>query len=163
MSSPVNPPLRGATARQIGRGLGWLSICSGAAKLLAPGRMATAAGMAGHPRVVARYGMREIATGIGILAARDPAPWIWGRAGGGALDAGTLVLSLLGRGVDRGRIARSLAVVAGFATLDLACAAILNHYRHAKPHPPQQRQSPIRPAPPPLRESSRVRFLGTGR
>ena len=36
------------------------------------------------------YGMREIATGVGILSQDDPTPWLWGRVGGDVLDLGTL-------------------------------------------------------------------------
>ncbi|MBO0711630.1 MAG: cyclase dehydrase [Acetobacteraceae bacterium] len=130
MTRSVNRrPQGGDLARQIGRGLGWFSICLGTAELLAPRRMAHVAGVPGHPGVVARYGLREIATGIGILAARDPSPWIWGRAGGAAMDAGSLALALFGRQSDRSRIARSLALVTGVAALGLACTAVLDHDR----------------------------------
>ena len=53
-------------------------------------RVSRRLGLRGHEKLVASYGAREIATGIGILAARDPTPWIWGRVAGDALDLGTL-------------------------------------------------------------------------
>jgi len=155
MTRSVNRlPQGGAAARQIGRGLGWLSICLGTAELLAPRAMARVAGVPGHPGVVRRYGVREITTGIGILAARNPSPWIWGRAGGAALDAGTLALALAGRQSDRSRIARSLALVTSVAALGLACTAVLDHDRarqlddngahRAGPEPDDRRSSPPR-------------------
>ena len=63
------------------RGLGWFSIALGLAEVAAPRKLTKALGMEGHEQLVFAYGVREIMTGIGILASRDPTPWIWGRVG----------------------------------------------------------------------------------
>lgn len=62
------------------RGLGWFSISLGVAEVLAPGRR----------RLLRLYGMREIAAGIGLLLSRDPAPFLWARAGSDLMDIATL-------------------------------------------------------------------------
>jgi len=75
----------------LSRGLGWFSIALGVVELAAPHAVARACGMQpGHAGLVRLYGLREIATGIGILRARNAAPWLWARVGGDLLDAGTL-------------------------------------------------------------------------
>ncbi|MCV5663573.1 hypothetical protein OFN50_31615, partial [Escherichia coli] len=61
---PRRPPPTGA--EQLAQALGWFSIALGAAELLAPHRMARPLGLAGQERLVAAYGVREIATGVGI-------------------------------------------------------------------------------------------------
>jgi hypothetical protein len=63
----------------LARGLGWFSIALGIAEVVAPRALARSLGMKGQEGLIAAYGMREIATGIGILASKDPTPWIWGR------------------------------------------------------------------------------------
>ena len=37
------------------------------------------------------YGLREVVAGVGILTTADPAPWLWARVAGDALDLGTLL------------------------------------------------------------------------
>src|SRR4028118_2183053 len=74
----------------LARGLGIFSIGLGIMEVAAPGALARWLGMRGQERLIQAYGLREIATGVGILASRDPTPWIWGRVGGDALDLATL-------------------------------------------------------------------------
>src|SRR5256885_2280475 len=91
MSSSLRRPSQGArTARSVARGLGWFSIGLGLAELLLPRVVARAVGMPGRERTVQAYGLREIATGIALLKARDPTPWLLARVGGDALDLATL-------------------------------------------------------------------------
>ena len=77
-------------AHSMARGLGWFSIGLGLAEVLAPRALTRGLGMEGNEQLVQAYGLREIATGIGILSSDQPAPWIWGRVGGDALDMATL-------------------------------------------------------------------------
>ena len=101
------------------RALGWFSIALGLAELTMPRRMADSAGL------LRTYGIREIATGIGILASRNPTPWVWARVAGDALDAATLGAAL-GGGTNRAGAALGLASVAGVALADLATGQILS-------------------------------------
>jgi hypothetical protein len=74
--------------------LGWFAIGLGLAEILAPRALTRGLGMEGHEQIVRAYGVREIATGIGILSSTHPVPWIWGRVGGDALDIATLATGL---------------------------------------------------------------------
>ncbi|MDO9710958.1 cyclase dehydrase [Paracraurococcus lichenis] len=114
------------------RALGWFSIGLGLAEVLAPQALARGLGMRGHERLIASYGAREIATGIGILSARDPTPWIWGRVAGDALDIGTLATALDGHNRARGAAGAALAAVAGVTLLDLLCGRALSARRQAR-------------------------------
>lgn len=111
------------------RGLGWFSIGLGLVEVLAPHALARGLGLRGSERLIAGYGAREIATGIGILASRDPTPWIWGRVAGDALDLGTLATGLDGRNRRRGAAGVALAAVAGVTLLDLLCGRALSAQR----------------------------------
>ncbi len=117
---------RGRTAGSLARGLGWFSIGLGLVEVLAPGRLTRALGMRGHEGLVQAYGMREIAAGIGILAADDPAPWVWGRVGGDALDLATLATWLAGSNPRRGNVGLALGAVVGVTVLDVVCAHMLS-------------------------------------
>ncbi len=96
--------------------LGWFSIGLGAVQLLAPALVTAPLGLRGRERVVRLFGLREIATGIGLLRSDAPAPWLWGRVAGDALDLATLRAGLAGA---RPRSAgAALAALAGIAVLD---------------------------------------------
>jgi len=116
--------LSGEGAENLARGLGWFSIGIGLMEVLAPGKLARRLGMRRSRLLLATYGLREIGTGIGILSAEDPTPWIWGRVGGDALDLGTLVCGLSGR--KKCSVAVAIAAVAGVTALDALCALSLS-------------------------------------
>ena len=92
--SPTIDPLSAQNAHSVARGLGWFSIGLGLAEVLAPRALTRGLGMEGHEQIMRAYGVREIATGIGILSSTHPLPWIWGRVGGDALDIATLATGL---------------------------------------------------------------------
>src|SRR5690349_11053551 len=81
-------------ALKVAHGLGWFSIALGALELFATREVTRFLGMRGNEPLVQLYGLREIATGIGILMSRDPTPFIWGRVLGDALDTGMLAAHL---------------------------------------------------------------------
>ena len=114
------------SAGALAQGLGWFSIGLGLTELLAPHLLSRALGMRGQERLVATYGLREIAAGVGILASRDPTPWIWGRVAGDALDVATLVPALDRRNRQRGNAGLAMAAVLGATALDLICAYALH-------------------------------------
>jgi hypothetical protein len=114
------------SADTLARGLGWFSIGLGLAEVLAPRSLTRALGMRGHERLVQAYGLREIATGIGILASRDPAPWIWGRVGGDALDLATLAGGLHDDNRRRTNVGLAIGAVAAVGALDIYCATALS-------------------------------------
>ena len=114
------------SADTLARGLGWFSIGLGLAEVLAPRTLTRALGLQGHERLVQAYGLREIATGVGILAARNPAPWIWGRVGGDALDLATLAGGLHDDNRRRANVGIAMGAVAAVGALDVYCATALS-------------------------------------
>lgn len=120
------------TTLGLARGLGWFSIGLGLVEVLAPNALARSLGMRGNERLIASYGAREIATGIGILASRDPTPWIWGRVAGDALDLGTLATGLDGHNRQRENVGLALAAVAGVTLLDVLCGRALSARRQGQ-------------------------------
>jgi uncharacterized membrane protein len=108
-----------ANERTIARGLGYFSIGLGLAQLLAPRWFSDTIGVrarAGQEGVVRLVGARELVAAAGLLASRNPAPWLWMRVAGDVMD-----LALLGRAADtpraepdriRGALAGTVAVTA---------------------------------------------------
>jgi hypothetical protein len=107
-------------------GLGWFSIGLGAAEVIAPGALARTLGMRGSEPILRAYGLREIATGIGILSSNNPAPWLWGRVGGDALDIATLATGYTDSNPRKENVGIALAAVAGVTILDVVCAQALS-------------------------------------
>ncbi|RZI85501.1 MAG: hypothetical protein EOP38_04780 [Rubrivivax sp.] len=107
---------------QVARGLGWFSIGLGLIELLRPEPTARTVGARGGPRLVQAYGLREIATGVGLLTFKDPAPWLWARVVGDVVDAVTVGANIK-TGNPGARNARfSLVAVMGVLALDAAVA-----------------------------------------
>jgi hypothetical protein len=82
--------------------------------------------MRGQERLIQAYGLREIATGVGILASKDPTPWIWGRVAGDALDLATLATAVEKRNNKEANVGIAMAAVAGVTALDIYCAKALS-------------------------------------
>jgi hypothetical protein len=112
-------------AHSMARGLGWFSIGLGLAEVLAPRALTRGLGMQGSEQLLQAYGLREIATGIGILSSEQAAPWIWGRVAGDALDIATLATGLKEDNPKRDNVGIALAAVAGVTALDLVCGVSL--------------------------------------
>jgi hypothetical protein len=68
------------------KGLGWFSIALGVAELLAPKQISRGAGIKRNDMLLQGFALREMATGIGLLTAANPRPWLWGRVIGDLLD-----------------------------------------------------------------------------
>ena len=81
-------------ARSLAKALGWFSIALGVTELIAPGTIKRNVGTPGPKGVVQGYGLREIVTGIGILASPKPVGMVWGRVAGDMLDIATLLPAL---------------------------------------------------------------------
>ena len=129
MKSTVPTLDGGVHPKSLARGLGWLSLGLGVAELVAPRSLGRAIGADISPALVRACGLRELASGIGILTSSDPRPWLWSRVAGDALDLAALAPAL-GPG-NRKRAAAGLAfgTVAAVTVLDVACAAGLERQR----------------------------------
>lgn len=119
---------RRRASRSAAVSLGVFSIALGVVEVLAPRTLARALGMKGSEAWLRACGAREIATGIGILASRDAAPWLWARVAGDAIDLATLG-SGFARSPRTARLAAATASVAGVTLADLATARVLSELR----------------------------------
>jgi hypothetical protein len=128
--------LSSENAHSLARGLGWFSIGLGLAEVLAPRALTRGLGMQGSEQLLQAYGLREIATGIGILSSEQAAPWIWGRLAGDALDIATLSTGLKEDNPKRENVGIALAAVAGVTALDLVCGVSLARNTSPYPHRP---------------------------
>ena len=124
MSIPRQVTRTNHAARSVARGLGWFSIGLGVVQLLAPRQVSRFIGMQGSEGMIRACGVREIVTGVGILLADNPKPWVQARVGGDALD-----LACLGWSVERGREPFNAAIAAGavaaVTAVDIGCARAL--------------------------------------
>jgi uncharacterized membrane protein len=102
----------------VAQGLGWLSIGLGLTEIVADRWLARLLGMNRHPVTMRLLGLREVASGIGILAGRRPQRWLWSRTAGDALDLALLATAVTAPRVRRGGIAVAMLAVAGIAALD---------------------------------------------
>jgi uncharacterized membrane protein len=116
------------TVERRARGLGWFSIGLGLAQIGAPRSVARFIGVRDDDETrntMFAIGLREIASGLGILSSSRPTGWVWGRVGGDLMD-----LALLGRSMnecnDKTRLTAATAVVAGATVVDFMTAQQLS-------------------------------------
>lgn len=130
--SHAPPDVHFAPGSRIATGLGWFSVGLGLAEVLAPQAMARITGTR-RPGVVFLCGIREIATGIAILRSSQPAPWIWGRVAGDAMDLAVLGEAYAtGDDDDRTKALCAMGAVAGVTVADVMTAAELTAGRMAE-------------------------------
>lgn len=110
------------TARKYARALGWFSLALGAAELIAPGAIKRRVGMVGPEPLLQAYGLREIGTGLAILAAERPVNMVWGRVAGDVLDLATAAPVLRGSNPKRAEGAGAFAFLLLATAVDLAVA-----------------------------------------
>jgi uncharacterized membrane protein len=105
----------------LAKALGWLSIALGVAELAAPRSVARLIGVdddADNRRLLQAVGLRELATGIGILARPQEPGWMWARVGGDVMDLAMLGSARRAAPVRPGRLTAATAAVLGIAALD---------------------------------------------
>jgi uncharacterized membrane protein len=115
---------------RLANGLGMFSLGLGLAEVTAPGALAKFIGVNNDEKsrtILRSYGAREIGTGLGILAQKRPAGWMWGRVGGDMLDIATLAAAMSRPEADRAKIGRAIAMVLGVTALDVYCAQNLSN------------------------------------
>ena len=121
--------LMGVNAERWARGLGWFSVGLGLAAVAAPRRLAQLIGVSDDDdtRAVLRaVGLREIATGVGILVRPRAAGWLRARVGGDVMDLALLGSALKSDHANRPRVAAAAAAVIGVMALDLRCSEQLS-------------------------------------
>ena len=124
---PPRPSWDPATEQRVGDGealsnvVGWLSLGLGITQTAVPERIGAALGMEDWSELIRAYGIRNAATGMGILAQRHPTPWLWARVAGDALDLVTLATRTGPDNPRRGAVTALMAGVAGLTLLDVVC------------------------------------------
>lgn len=116
----LGPERRIDDGQTLATGLAWFSIGLGAMEVFATESLCDYLGMEDQEQVVRLMGLREIASGIGILSQRRPTGWIAGRIAGDALDLALLV-SALDHNRKRHRVVGAIGAVLGVMALDALC------------------------------------------
>jgi uncharacterized membrane protein len=98
--------------------LGWFSVALGVAEVVAPRRLGRAIGVRSSPSLLRAMGLREIASGVGILTGQRRTG-LWSRVAGDAVDLALLGQALSSTRSNRARVAAATAAVAGVAALDI--------------------------------------------
>ena len=122
MESPVD--------RTMSKGLAWFSLGLGAAELFAPNALSRVIGLKPNPGLMRALGMREIASGVAMLA-RPQSP-----RGPSARMAGDIMdLAVLGTAPRRRRgrnagLTIAIAAIVAVAAVDLLASQRLAGQRH---------------------------------
>ena len=106
-------------------GLGWFSVGLGLAEIGAPGRVAELVGMRSDRatrRKLRLYGLRGLASGVGILSQSKSAGSLWGRVAGDMMDLASLGTTMRANHTNPRRAAAATAAVLGVTALDVLCA-----------------------------------------
>lgn len=104
--------------KRLALGVAWFSIGFGMVEMVAPGRITRLFGVDRGETVVRGLGLREIASGVGILAGSRMAPVLWARVAGDALDMASLGAALTDEDANRRMVALGIGAVAGVMLLD---------------------------------------------
>ena len=108
-------------------GLGWFGIGLGLVELMAPRRLARIIGAPpGYDGLIRAMGLREVASGVGILSQRQPATAMWSRVAGDACDLVLLGAALMSSRSQRGRLAAATVSVAWATMMDVITAQQLS-------------------------------------
>lgn len=75
-----------------------------------------------HDWTVRQNGARQILSGIGMLASRRRAPWMWLRVGGDLLDLALLRSDIRATRRTRTRLGRAVALTAAMIAIDAVSA-----------------------------------------
>ena len=113
---------RGGT---IARGLGWFSIGLGMAELVAPGKLSEWIGVEEHDSMIRLLGLREMASGIGILMQDRPTESLWSRVAGDCMDLGLLGVALASPKSEKKKVLAAIAAVGGVMALDAVCSVMV--------------------------------------
>lgn len=116
---------RRTKAGRLAGGLGWFSVGLGLAEVLAPGEVARMVGVRNDRRTrgaLTAIGVRELANGLGILAAQRRSRWLWLRVGGDLVDLGLLGAMMTSARRRDGRMAAAFTALTALTMLDALAA-----------------------------------------
>jgi uncharacterized membrane protein len=112
----------GDGGERLARALGLFSVGLGLTQILAPRSVVRAIGMEDDDRnrkAMLAFGLREAATGIGLLTRPHSAAFAWGRVAGDAMDLAVLGQALGSHRNDHNRVGAAIAAVVGVTILDV--------------------------------------------
>ena len=118
----VDRVLENTNEEAVAKQLGWFSLALGALEVAQPAAVARSLGLPVSAGVIAAFGIREIASGFGILARRRPTEWVWARVAGDVMDLAVLGAGFGSRSGRRGPLTAATAAVAGITAIDMLCA-----------------------------------------
>ena len=107
---------------RLANALGWFSIGLGLAQIAAPRRVARLIGVTDdstNTALMRTIGVRELASGIGILNQPRAPGWAWSRVAGDVIDLALLGSALNARRTNRSRTIAATAAVVGVTALDV--------------------------------------------
>ncbi len=107
---------------RLARGLGWFSVVLGVAEILAPRAISRMIGIRPKPGLIRLLGLRELASGVGILTRPETDAWLKSRVAGDAVDLGLLGAAFLSPRSKVGPLTAATMAVAGVAVLDVVCS-----------------------------------------
>jgi uncharacterized membrane protein len=109
---------------KLAKRLGWFGIALGLAEVVAPRSFAKRIGVRGGIPLLTAFGLREIATGVGILSRHRPVGWLWARIAGDLLDLAALRAAVRTTSDSRVRAnaTAASAAVTAVTALDVICA-----------------------------------------
>jgi uncharacterized membrane protein len=128
---PAPAPQPESSVERRARGLGWFSIGLGLAQIGAPRALARLIGIPDDDEArntMFALGLREITSGIGILASPRSSGWVWARVGGDLMDLALLGKAMKDTGSDRTRVAAATAAVAGVTIVDFMTGQQLSQH-----------------------------------
>ena len=128
MNIPFVTHSKPSTAQRVAKGLGVFSIALGASEIAAYKPICDFFGLT-REDLLRGYGLREIATGAGILLSPGRggklSPWLWGRVVGDILDMAAFSGTLVPYNWRRKRGLTAEGVLFAITLLDLWCAVQL--------------------------------------
>ena len=114
---------------RLARALGLFSVALGLTQVLAPRRVARAIGIEDaerNRRMMMAFGVREMATGIGLLTRPRGGTFAWGRVAGDAVDLAALAGAFVSGRNNRSRLGAAALAVAGVTVLDVIAGSRLS-------------------------------------
>ena len=130
---PADRPPFAISDRQLSQALGWFSVGVGLLQIIAPRGVGRAIGVGERPIVLRLCGLRELATGVGLLSERSPAVFAWSRVAGDALNLALLRGALQSPDSSRARIAMAATLMASVTAMDVFAGQRLTRAALARP------------------------------
>lgn len=108
--------------KRLARRLGWAGIALGLVQLSAPGMLTKTMGVTDSRRArwtLLACGLREVTTGVGVVASSRPNKWMWARIVGDLVDMALLGSASRSRRSSRDKIAWTFGLVTAVALMDV--------------------------------------------